>query len=69
MSQAREGRRAETWESQHKGSHEKTVGELQEMKKQLDSMESTSDEYKALKTTYDARYKAAEDFFVKYYES
>lgn len=69
MSQAQERRRAEVWESQHKESHERSISELRELKKQIDSMNQSSDAYKALKATYDSQYAAAEAFFVKYYES
>lgn len=69
MSQAQERRRAEAWETQHKASHEESIKKLQEMKKCLDKLDTASAEYTELKSQYDTAYAAAEDFFMRYYES
>ncbi|AUT75466.1 hypothetical protein C2L64_44565 [Paraburkholderia hospita] len=69
MSQAQERRKAEAWETHHKESHENSVKELQEMKARLNTLDQSSPEYAALKVKYDEQYQAAEDFFMKYYES
>lgn len=65
MSQAQERRRAEAWETQHKESHEDSMKRLREMKARLDVLEA---EYMELKAEYEKQFKAAEEFFLKYYE-
>ncbi|MGR0116418.1 hypothetical protein [Ralstonia pseudosolanacearum] len=69
MSQAQERRRAEAWETQHKESHEKSIRELQEIQTRLKALDQSSLEYAKLKAEYDEKRQAAEEFFMKYYES
>lgn len=69
MSGAQEARRAHLWETVHKNGHEESIKQLQEMEKKLNLMDKNSEEYKASKIVYDEQRQAAEDFFMKFFES
>jgi len=68
MSYAQEERRKAAWGHFHQESHEKSLDDLRAMKAKLDTLAPISEEYKAMKAKYDARYEAAESNFVKYNE-
>lgn len=69
MSQAQERRRAETWEAQHKKTHEESIKALEEMKMRMDAMDPSSAEHASLKANYEVAYNAAKDFFMKFHET
>ncbi|MEN9396682.1 MAG: hypothetical protein RLZ81_1212 [Pseudomonadota bacterium] len=56
------------WEEVHKKTHEKSLAELREIKSKLDTMEKNTQVYITLKSEYDSKFEAAQDFFLRLYE-
>ncbi|HJU99256.1 MAG TPA: hypothetical protein VJ752_01760 [Burkholderiaceae bacterium] len=68
MSQAQEERRARMWKEVHEAEHNEQTAELKALREKRDAASGTP-EYAALDAEYKTKYQAAEDFFMRYFES